>query len=87
MAKDSFGYGTTTGVVEWGDEISKEHQIEPEVIEAVQKDFGDKFGSDLSLLVLEHYKATGDLILGDRITPNVVDVLKDKYMNNIFEAK
>ena len=83
MAKDRFGYGTTTGIVEWNDG----NELSPEIIEAVQKEFGDRFGSDLSLLVLEHYKATGDLILGDRITPNVVDVLKDKYMNNIFEAK
>ena len=82
MAKDAFGFGT-----EWGSWISKEHQIEPEVIEAVEKDFGDRFGSDLSLLVLEHYKSTGELLATKDIGIETLKALQDKYMDNLFPHK
>jgi len=83
MAKDSFGYGTTTGVVDW----NRENEISPQVIEAVQKDFGDRFGSDLSLLVLEHYKATGRLLSAKDIDLETVSTLKNDYQDKVMETQ
>ena len=71
--KDRFGFGFD----------DQEHEIQPEVIEAVEQDFGEKFGTDLSLLVLEHYKATGELLTTQDIGEDTVKYLKDKYMDNV----
>ena len=79
VAKDKFGFGTTPGHA---------HDAVPEeVLRLVEEDFGPRFGGDLSMMVLEHYKTTGDLIKYKEINNEVVKVLKDRYLEAIINPQ
>ncbi len=64
---DRFGFGIET------------NEVTPEIIETIKQSFGDSYGSDLSLLVLEHYKNTGKLFTHDDISSEDIKMLKDAY--------
>ena len=50
-------------------------------ISEIKKDFGDEYGSDLSMWVMEHYKDTGEYIKPENITDETIFKLKNKYSN------
>ena len=75
VAKDQFGFGTTPG--------HAFEEVPENVLKLVEEDFGSQFGGDLSMMVLEHYKTTGDLIKYEEINNEVVKVLKDRYLEAI----
>ena len=67
--------------------FGKKLENEPDIIDSVKKDFGDRFGGDLSLLVLEHYKATGSLLSTKDIDLDTVQELKTTYMDKVMETQ
>lgn len=70
--KDRFGFGTTPG--------HAYNEVPEDVLKLVKDDFGELFGADLSLMVLEHYRVTGDLLKKKEINNDVIKVLKDRYL-------
>ena len=64
--KDQFGYGT---------------EQEDPIIDRIKSDFGDEYGSDISMWVIQHYKDTGEYIKPENITDEIILKLKDKYPN------
>ena len=73
--RDRFGFGTTPG--------HAYNEVPEDVLKLVKDDFGKHFGTDLSMMVLEHYKVTGDLIKRAEINKDVVRVLKDRYYEDV----
>ncbi len=55
--------------------------------EKIRTDFGDRFGSDLSLLVMIHHEKTGELLSLKDIDEKKVKELKNNYMDYLMELK
>ena len=51
------------------------------VIRRIAEDFGDRYGSDLSMWVTQHYKDTGYQIKYEDITDDTIRMLRSKYPN------
>ena len=51
------------------------------VIRRIAEDFGDRYGSDLSMWVTQHYKDTGYQIKYEDINDNIIKMLSSKYTN------
>lgn len=63
MNRDRFGFNT----------------VEDPAIEKIAEDFGESFGSDLSMWVTEHYKNTGQQIKVKDIDDSILQFLKSNY--------
>jgi hypothetical protein len=66
MNKDRFGFGV---------------EKEDPVIRRIAEDFGDSYGNDLSMFVIQHYKDTGDVINYKDIDDTMIKMFKSKYPN------
>ena len=95
MAKDRFGFGTQDRGT-WQDQMAglnkKNRWADPRAdkvapldpirtIQKIEKEFGDNFGSDLSMWVVQHFKDTGEHIKVKDLTPEIVQALQSKYPN------